>query len=126
MKSLNDFKEGFQLIMQHWLDFVNYISCYPSFINEGRNNNYYFYLKLDLITQLILIEIMITYRFTPKFSIKNIVGIQVALYLFFIINLVEPRLLGDPVNFIPGVSYPNSYSTWMWALPIVYGTLSFH
>nr|SPH77422.1 cyt B [Limnogonus franciscanus] len=39
--------------------------------------------------------------FHPYFSIKDIMGMMVALYLFLMLNLLEPRMLGDPENFIP-------------------------
>nr|YP_011010314.1 cob [Metrocoris ciliatus]WPW46929.1 cob [Metrocoris ciliatus] len=39
--------------------------------------------------------------FNPYFSIKDIMGMIIAIYLFLMLNLLEPRLLGDPENFIP-------------------------
>nr|YP_010268784.1 cytochrome b [Halobates proavus]UIG88086.1 cytochrome b [Halobates proavus]UIG88105.1 cytochrome b [Halobates proavus] len=39
--------------------------------------------------------------FHPYFSIKDIMGMLITLYLFLMLNLLEPRLLGDPENFIP-------------------------
>nr|YP_011010535.1 cob [Haloveloides sundaensis]WPW47176.1 cob [Haloveloides sundaensis] len=39
--------------------------------------------------------------FHPYFSIKDIMGMIIALYLFLMLNLLEPRMLGDPENFIP-------------------------
>nr|YP_011010522.1 cob [Ventidius harrisoni]WPW47150.1 cob [Ventidius harrisoni]WPW47163.1 cob [Ventidius harrisoni] len=39
--------------------------------------------------------------FHPYFSIKDIMGMMIMLYLFFMMNLLEPRILGDPENFIP-------------------------
>nr|YP_011010704.1 cob [Metrocoris communis]WPW47384.1 cob [Metrocoris communis] len=39
--------------------------------------------------------------FNPYFSIKDIMGMIIAIYLFLLMNLLEPRLLGDPENFIP-------------------------
>nr|YP_011010353.1 cob [Metrocoris tigrinus]WPW46968.1 cob [Metrocoris tigrinus] len=39
--------------------------------------------------------------FNPYFSIKDIMGMIIAMYLFIMMNLLEPRMLGDPENFIP-------------------------
>nr|YP_011010405.1 cob [Metrocoris inthanon]WPW47020.1 cob [Metrocoris inthanon] len=39
--------------------------------------------------------------FNPYFSIKDVMGMIIAIYLFLMLNLLEPRLLGDPENFIP-------------------------
>lgn len=39
--------------------------------------------------------------FHPYFSIKDIIGIIVTLFMFSMLILLEPRLLGDPENFIP-------------------------
>lgn len=39
--------------------------------------------------------------FHPYFSIKDIIGIIITLFLFSLIILLEPRILGDPENFIP-------------------------
>nr|SPH77426.1 cyt B [Metrobates hesperius] len=39
--------------------------------------------------------------FHPYFSIKDIMGMIIAIYLFTMLNLLEPRMLGDPENFIP-------------------------
>lgn len=39
--------------------------------------------------------------FHPYFSIKDLIGIIIVIFLFTIINLLEPRILGDPENFIP-------------------------
>nr|YP_002970618.1 cytochrome b [Laccotrephes robustus]ACJ69532.1 cytochrome b [Laccotrephes robustus] len=39
--------------------------------------------------------------FHPYFSIKDLMGMTITLYLFMLLNLLEPRLLGDPENFLP-------------------------
>nr|YP_010310372.1 cytochrome b [Daclera levana]UMY75907.1 cytochrome b [Daclera levana] len=39
--------------------------------------------------------------FHPYFSIKDIMGMIIMLTLFILLVLLEPRLLGDPENFIP-------------------------
>nr|YP_009659088.1 cytochrome b [Triatoma migrans]QCQ69472.1 cytochrome b [Triatoma migrans] len=39
--------------------------------------------------------------FHPYFSIKDLMGVSMTLMLFILLNLWEPRLLGDPENFIP-------------------------
>lgn len=39
--------------------------------------------------------------FHPYFSIKDLIGIVIVLFIFIILNLLEPRLLGDPENFLP-------------------------
>nr|UPL65349.1 cytochrome b [Piesma cf. maculatum] len=39
--------------------------------------------------------------FHPYFSIKDIMGMMVVMMLFSLLILMEPRLLGDPENFIP-------------------------
>lgn len=39
--------------------------------------------------------------FHPYFSIKDIIGITITLFLFILLNLLEPRILGDPENYIP-------------------------
>ena len=39
--------------------------------------------------------------FHPYFTIKDLIGIIIVLFIFTIINLLEPRLLGDPENFLP-------------------------
>nr|YP_009127051.1 cytochrome b [Peirates lepturoides]AHH93181.1 cytochrome b [Peirates lepturoides] len=39
--------------------------------------------------------------FHPYYSIKDLMGVSVTLMLFIVLNLLEPRLLGDPENFIP-------------------------
>nr|QIK50401.1 cytochrome b [Chorosoma macilentum]UPL65622.1 cytochrome b [Chorosoma sp.] len=39
--------------------------------------------------------------FHPYFSIKDIMGMMFALMMFSLLILLEPRLLGDPENFIP-------------------------
>nr|QWX94877.1 cytochrome b [Cebrenis supina] len=39
--------------------------------------------------------------FHPYFSIKDLMGMMFMLTLFIILVLLEPRLLGDPENFIP-------------------------
>lgn len=39
--------------------------------------------------------------FHPYFRIKDYIGIIIALYIFIILNLWEPQILGDPENFIP-------------------------
>nr|YP_011010444.1 cob [Halovelia malaya]WPW47059.1 cob [Halovelia malaya] len=42
--------------------------------------------------------------FHPYFSIKDIMGMIIMLYMFLMLNLLEPRMLGDPENFIPANS----------------------
>nr|UPI55375.1 cytochrome b [Manocoreus sp.] len=39
--------------------------------------------------------------FHPYFSIKDLMGMMVTLTLFMLLILLEPRILGDPENFIP-------------------------
>nr|WGT89079.1 cytochrome b [Sclomina erinacea]WGT89352.1 cytochrome b [Sclomina erinacea] len=39
--------------------------------------------------------------FHPYFSIKDLVGMTITMMLFIMLTLLEPRLLGDPENFIP-------------------------
>nr|QEH58938.1 cytochrome b [Trepobates sp. XD-2019] len=39
--------------------------------------------------------------FHPYFSIKDIMGMVIAIYLYMMLNLLEPRMMGDPENFIP-------------------------
>nr|QDI93373.1 cytochrome b [Rubeospineus bicorniger] len=39
--------------------------------------------------------------FHPYFSIKDYMGMMVALFMFIMLNLWEPTMLGDPENFIP-------------------------
>nr|YP_010625489.1 cytochrome b [Notonecta triguttata]WBG94119.1 cytochrome b [Notonecta triguttata] len=39
--------------------------------------------------------------FHPYFSIKDLMGMVITLFLFIMLNLLEPRLLGDPENFLP-------------------------
>nr|QZI85962.1 cytochrome b [Sycanus falleni] len=39
--------------------------------------------------------------FHPYFTIKDLAGIVVTLMMFLTLTLLEPRLLGDPENFIP-------------------------
>nr|YP_010596121.1 cytochrome b [Rhynocoris marginatus]WAJ48453.1 cytochrome b [Rhynocoris marginatus] len=39
--------------------------------------------------------------FHPYFSIKDLMGMMVTLMMFIMLTLWEPRLLGDPENFIP-------------------------
>nr|YP_009654769.1 cytochrome b [Cloresmus pulchellus]QCI09324.1 cytochrome b [Cloresmus pulchellus] len=39
--------------------------------------------------------------FHPYFSIKDLLGMTITLTLFSLLVLLEPRLLGDPENFIP-------------------------
>lgn len=39
--------------------------------------------------------------FHPYFRTRDIIGITIVLFIFIILNLTEPRLLGDPENFIP-------------------------
>nr|YP_010535270.1 cytochrome b [Megacopta cribriella]UYA97731.1 cytochrome b [Megacopta cribriella] len=39
--------------------------------------------------------------FHPYFSIKDIMGMMITLMMFSILILLEPRMLGDPENFIP-------------------------
>nr|YP_009433281.1 cytochrome b [Carcinocoris binghami]AGO28050.1 cytochrome b [Carcinocoris binghami] len=39
--------------------------------------------------------------FHPYFSIKDLMGIIITMFGFLILNLLEPRILGDPENFIP-------------------------
>nr|YP_011010561.1 cob [Halovelia lannae]WPW47202.1 cob [Halovelia lannae] len=42
--------------------------------------------------------------FHPYFSIKDIMSMIIMLYMFMMLNLLEPRMLGDPENFIPANS----------------------
>nr|QYF09663.1 cytochrome b [Ptilocnemus lemur] len=39
--------------------------------------------------------------FHPFFSIKDMMSVMLMMTLFIIMNLLEPRMLGDPENFIP-------------------------
>nr|UPL65388.1 cytochrome b [Crompus oculatus] len=39
--------------------------------------------------------------FHPYFSIKDIMGMMITLFMFSMLILLEPRMLGDPENFIP-------------------------
>nr|QXF29237.1 cytochrome b [Pentatoma rufipes] len=39
--------------------------------------------------------------FHPYFSIKDLMGMMITLFMFLMLILLEPRLLGDPENFIP-------------------------
>nr|YP_009258826.1 cytochrome b [Aneurus sublobatus]AFI54691.1 cytochrome b [Aneurus sublobatus] len=39
--------------------------------------------------------------FHPYFSIKDLMGVIITMYLYIMMTLIEPRLLGDPENFIP-------------------------
>nr|ACJ69507.1 cytochrome b [Leptopus sp. NKMT019] len=39
--------------------------------------------------------------FHPFFSIKDLMGVTICMMMFIMMNLLEPRLLGDPENFIP-------------------------
>nr|YP_009485641.1 cytochrome b [Tapeinus singularis]AVZ00777.1 cytochrome b [Tapeinus singularis] len=39
--------------------------------------------------------------FHPFFSIKDLMGIAITMMMFIMLNLWEPRILGDPENFIP-------------------------
>nr|YP_009720757.1 cytochrome b [Athalia icar]QGL07075.1 cytochrome b [Athalia icar] len=39
--------------------------------------------------------------FHPYFTFKDIVGFLIMLFLFLMLNLINPNLLGDPDNFIP-------------------------
>nr|YP_009040494.1 cytochrome b [Peirates arcuatus]AHF21755.1 cytochrome b [Peirates arcuatus] len=39
--------------------------------------------------------------FHPYYSISDLMGVSVTLMMFIMLNLLEPRLLGDPENFIP-------------------------
>nr|YP_007025097.1 cytochrome b [Nabis apicalis]AEI53340.1 cytochrome b [Nabis apicalis] len=39
--------------------------------------------------------------FHPYFSIKDIMGMTMVLFMFILLNLTEPRIMGDPENFIP-------------------------
>nr|QDI93412.1 cytochrome b [Vesperocoris paddocki] len=39
--------------------------------------------------------------FHPYFSIKDYMGMMMALFMFIMLNLWEPTMLGDPENFIP-------------------------
>nr|UPL65829.1 cytochrome b [Alloeorhynchus sp.] len=39
--------------------------------------------------------------FHPYFSIKDMMGAAITLFMFIMLCLLEPRLLGDPENFIP-------------------------
>nr|YP_002970772.1 cytochrome b [Valentia hoffmanni]ACJ69585.1 cytochrome b [Valentia hoffmanni] len=40
-------------------------------------------------------------HFHPYFSIKDLMGVVIIMMFFILLNLWEPRLLGDPENFIP-------------------------
>nr|YP_002971069.1 cytochrome b [Ilyocoris cimicoides]ACJ69519.1 cytochrome b [Ilyocoris cimicoides] len=39
--------------------------------------------------------------FHPYFSIKDLMGMMIMMFLFIMLNLWEPRMLGDPENFLP-------------------------
>nr|QPA36046.1 cytochrome b [Camarochiloides weiweii] len=39
--------------------------------------------------------------FHPYFSIKDLMGVMITMSMFIMLNLWEPRMLGDPENFIP-------------------------
>nr|YP_002970720.1 cytochrome b [Enithares tibialis]ACJ69546.1 cytochrome b [Enithares tibialis] len=39
--------------------------------------------------------------FHPYFSIKDLMGMVIMMFMFIILNLLEPRMLGDPENFMP-------------------------
>uniref|UniRef100_A0AAU6PCG2 Cytochrome b n=1 Tax=Diplonychus sp. TaxID=2977879 RepID=A0AAU6PCG2_9HEMI len=39
--------------------------------------------------------------FHPYFSTKDIMGMTITMFMFIMLNLLEPRLLGDPENFMP-------------------------
>nr|YP_009258839.1 cytochrome b [Aradus compar]AFI54704.1 cytochrome b [Aradus compar] len=39
--------------------------------------------------------------FHPYFSVKDTLGVVTVMYLFIMLVLLEPRMLGDPENFIP-------------------------
>nr|ACJ69428.1 cytochrome b [Diplonychus rusticus]UCU57423.1 cytochrome b [Appasus japonicus] len=39
--------------------------------------------------------------FHPYFTTKDIMGMTITMFLFVMLNLLEPRLLGDPENFLP-------------------------
>nr|UPL65570.1 cytochrome b [Dicranocephalus sp.] len=39
--------------------------------------------------------------FHPYFSIKDLMGMTITMFMFTLLVLLEPRLLGDPENFIP-------------------------
>nr|AFY16908.1 cytochrome b [Dicranocephalus femoralis] len=39
--------------------------------------------------------------FHPYFSIKDLMGMTITMFMFIMLVLLEPRLLGDPENFIP-------------------------
>nr|WGT88455.1 cytochrome b [Sclomina erinacea] len=39
--------------------------------------------------------------FHPYFSIKDLAGMTITMMMFIMLTLLEPRLLGDPENFIP-------------------------
>nr|YP_002735094.1 cytochrome b [Saldula arsenjevi]ABZ02136.1 cytochrome b [Saldula arsenjevi] len=39
--------------------------------------------------------------FHPYFSIKDLMGVIICLFMFIMMNLTEPRLMGDPENFNP-------------------------
>nr|UPL65879.1 cytochrome b [Thaumastocoris safordi] len=41
------------------------------------------------------------FPFHPFFTIKDLMGVTIAMMLFLMMNLWEPNLLGDPENFIP-------------------------
>nr|YP_009255557.1 cytochrome b [Creontiades dilutus]AND82409.1 cytochrome b [Creontiades dilutus] len=42
--------------------------------------------------------------FHPYFSIKDYMGMMIALFMFIMLNLLSPQALGDPENFIPANS----------------------
>nr|YP_009472906.1 cytochrome b [Aphelocheirus jendeki]AST10110.1 cytochrome b [Aphelocheirus jendeki] len=39
--------------------------------------------------------------FHPYFSIKDLMGMIIMMTMFLLLNLMEPRMLGDPENFLP-------------------------
>nr|YP_009141041.1 cytochrome b [Adelphocoris nigritylus]AHL44266.1 cytochrome b [Adelphocoris nigritylus] len=39
--------------------------------------------------------------FHPYFSIKDYMGMMITLFMFIMLNLLNPQMLGDPENFIP-------------------------
>nr|QGZ10100.1 cytochrome b [Phalantus geniculatus] len=39
--------------------------------------------------------------FHPYFSTKDLMGVSIVMMMFIMLNLLEPRILGDPENFIP-------------------------
>nr|YP_009172410.1 cytochrome b [Nepa hoffmanni]ALG35810.1 cytochrome b [Nepa hoffmanni] len=39
--------------------------------------------------------------FHPYFTIKDLMGMTMMMFMFIMLNLLEPRLLGDPENFMP-------------------------